>query len=80
MGFDVFLQILRPLECFATEVTLVRLQRNVNSNMRGDVVALYGCGTAIGPSTSQVEVVCALAANVALTNMLLLPIRQKNLF
>lgn len=71
MGLDVFLQILWSLECLSTEITLVRLQGNVNTNVRGDVITLNSGGTTGRPSTSQVEVVGALAAYMTLTDMVL---------
>lgn len=74
MGFNVFLQILRALECLATEITLVWLQRNVDSNVRGDMVTFYGGSPTATPLASQVEVVCALSANMAFANVFL---RQK---
>lgn len=69
MGLDVFLQVLRTLEGLATKVTLVRLQRDVDSDMRGDVVALDDSSAATAPFAGQVEVVGALTANMALTHM-----------
>lgn len=67
----MLLQILRTFESLATEVALVWLQGNVDSDVRGDVITLDGSGSALIPTTSQVEVVCALATNVFLTDMLL---------
>ena len=43
MGFDMLLQILGSLKGLAAEVTFVRLQRNVNTNVRSDMVSLDGC-------------------------------------
>ena len=43
---DVLLEILRTLERLAAELTLVRLQRNVDTNVRGNVVSLDGGGSA----------------------------------
>lgn len=71
MGLDVFLEILRALESFAAELTLVRLQGNMDTNVGGDVVTLDGCGSALTPSARQVEIVGRLAANMSLANMLL---------
>jgi hypothetical protein len=68
---DMLLQVLRTLERLAAELTLVRLERNMNTDVRGDVVSLDRSSSARVPLASQVEVVCALAANMALTNMLL---------
>lgn len=71
MGLDMLLQVLRPLEGLATEVTLVRLERHMDANVRGDVVAFDGGGTAGTPLTSQVQVVGALAADMTLTDVFL---------
>lgn len=71
MGLDVLLEILRALECFAAEVALVGLERNMHADMRSDVVALDSGSAASTPLTGEVEVVCALAADMALANMIL---------
>lgn len=67
----MFLQILRTLEGLTTEVTLVWFQWDVNSNVRGDVVTLHSGGAALIPATREIEVVCALTANVLLANVFL---------
>lgn len=41
MSFDVLLQILRALEIFSAEGAAMRLERDMNANMRGDVIALH---------------------------------------
>lgn len=71
MCLDMFLQILGSLEGFATEFTLVWLQRDVDSNMRSDVVALDGSRSALTPCACQVEVVGRLSADMSFTYMLL---------
>lgn len=71
MGLDMLLQILRPLEGLATEVTLVWLQGNMHANVGGDVVALDGGGVAVAPLASQVQVVGALTADMALADVFL---------
>lgn len=71
VSLDVFLQILRPFESLAAEVTFVRLQGDVDSDVRGDMVALHGGGSARVPSTGEVEVVGALSANMLLADVLL---------
>lgn len=71
MSLDVFLQILRTLECLATEIALVRLQGHMDSDVRGDVVTLDGGSTAVAPLASEVQVVCALTSNMALTDVIL---------
>lgn len=67
----MLLQILRALECFATEITLVRLQGYVNANVRSDVVTLDGGGATCAPLAGQVEVVGALATDVAFADVIL---------
>lgn len=67
----MFLEILWSLECLATELTLVRFQRDVDSNVGGDVVTLDGGGATLTPGAGQVEVVGRLATDVSLANMVL---------
>lgn len=71
MGLDMLLQILGSLEGLATEVTLVRLERDVDADVRGDVVTLDGGGAAVAPLAGQVQVVCAFAADMALADVIL---------
>jgi hypothetical protein len=71
MCLDVLLEILGALEALAAKVTLVRLEWNVNTDMRRDVVALDCCCSALVPLARQVQVVGALAANMLLANMLI---------
>ena len=71
VGLDMLLEILRALEGLSAEVALVWLQRNVNTNVRGDVVTLDSCGTARVPLAGQVEVVGALPTDVPLTDVVL---------
>jgi hypothetical protein len=71
MGLDVLLQILRALECLATEVALVWLQGDMDANVGGDVVALDGGGVAVAPLASQVQVVGAFATDMALADVFL---------
>ena len=67
----MFLEILWALERFATEVALVRLQGHMNANVRGDVVTLDGGGATCAPLTGQVQVVGALAADMAFAYVVL---------
>lgn len=69
VGLDVLLEVLRPLERFAAEIALVRLQRHVHTDVRRDVVALDRGGAAVAPLAGQVEVVGAFAADVSLTHL-----------
>jgi hypothetical protein len=69
---DVLLEILGSLEGFATEVALVWLERNVHSNVRGDVITLDSRGPAVAPLACEIQIVGALAADVAFANVVLL--------
>lgn len=71
MGLDVLLQILGALEGFPAEITLVWFKRYMHADMRGDVVALDSGSATATPLAGQVEVVCALAADVTLAHMFL---------
>lgn len=83
MSFDVLLEILGALERFLAEVALVGLQRNMDTNVRGDMITLHSRSAAIAPSTGEVQVVGRLATNVTLTDMFLnrqsaLGVRKRN--
>ena len=71
MGLDVLLEVLGALERLAAEVALVGLERDVDADVRRDVVALDRGGAARVPLARQVEVVGALAADMLLANVLL---------
>lgn len=71
MCLDVFFEVLRTFEGFLAEIALVRLQRHVHADVGGDVVALDGGGAAVAPRALEVEVVCALAANMLIADVLL---------
>jgi hypothetical protein len=68
---DMLFQILRTLECFTTEAALVWLQGNMNTDVRGDMVALDCSSPACVPSTRKVQVVSTLAAHVTFTDVIL---------
>ncbi len=68
----MLLQVLGSLEALAAEVALVWLKRNMNTDMRGDMISLNGGGSALVPLACQVQVVGALATNMFLANMLLI--------
>ena len=71
VGLDVLLQVLGTLEGLSAEVTFVRLQGHVNTDVRSNVIALDGGGAARVPLACEVKVVGALATNVLLANVLL---------
>jgi hypothetical protein len=71
MGLDMLLQILWALKGLSAEITLVWLERDVDANVGGYVITLDGSGAAAAPLASQVQIVCALSADMALAHMLL---------
>lgn len=71
MRLDVLLQILRSLKSLAAEIAFMRLQRDMDANMRRDMVALHRRCPAVAPLASEIQVVCALSANMPLTNVIL---------
>lgn len=71
MRLNMLLEVLRSLEGLSTEVTLVRLQGDMNSNVRRDVISLDRCRTAITPGAGQVQVVSAFATDMAFADMFL---------
>ena len=71
MSLDMLLQVLRALEGLAAKVTLVWLEGHMDPDMRGDMVSLDGGRTTTTPLAGQIEVVGALTANMALTDMFL---------
>lgn len=71
VSLDMLLQILGPLKSFAAEFAPMGFQRNMDSNMRCNVIALDYRDGAITPGAGQVEVVGALATNVGIADMVL---------
>lgn len=67
----MFLEILWSLEGLAAEATSMRLQGNMNSNVRGDVVTLDGSSTTSAPPTDEIEVIRTLATDMTLADMIL---------
>jgi hypothetical protein len=65
------LKILGTLEGLAAEFTLMRLQGHMNADVRDHVVSFHGGSATRVPLASQVEVVVALAASMALRDVLL---------
>lgn len=71
VGFDMLLEILWTLEGLSTELTLVRLERYVDTNMGRDMIALDRGGTTAAPTAGQVQVIRALATDVTLADVVL---------
>lgn len=71
MSLDMLLQILRALEGLAAEIAFMRFQGHMNANMRRNVVAFDGRGSATAPLTSQIQIVRALTTDMTLANMFL---------
>lgn len=53
----MFFQILRSLERLSTELALMRFERDVDSDMGCDMVALDGGCSTLTPSAGQVKIV-----------------------
>jgi hypothetical protein len=70
---DVLLEVLRSLEGLAAHFTFMRLQWDMHTNMRRDVITLHRGGIAVTPRTHKIQVVRGLAADVLLTDMILTP-------
>lgn len=71
VGLDMLFEILRTLEGLAAEITLVWFKRDMHSNMGGDVIPFYGGGAAAAPLAGQVQVVGALATDMAFADVFL---------
>ena len=67
----MLLQILGPLEGLAAEVALVGLERYMDANMRSNVVTLDSSRAALVPLAGEVQVVGALATDMALADVIL---------
>lgn len=72
MGLDMLLQILGSLEGLATEITLVRLERHMHSDVGCDMIALDSGRVACSPLAGQVQVIGTLATDMALAHVFLL--------
>jgi hypothetical protein len=71
MSLDMLLQVLWTLESFSAEVTFVRLERHVDADMRGDVVAFDCRGATSSPLTGQIQVIGALTTDMTFADMIL---------
>jgi len=71
MSLDMLLQVLRSFKGFAAKVTFVRFEWNVHANVRSDVIAFDGGGTAVPPLAGEVQIVGALSTDMSLANMVL---------
>lgn len=67
----MLLQVLGAFEGLATKLTFVRLEGDVHTDVRSDVIPLDGGGAARVPLAGEAQVVCAFAANMALANVFL---------
>ncbi len=71
MCLHVLLEILRPLEGLAAKVAFVRLQWDVYPDVRGDMIAFDSSSATCTPLAGEIEVVGALAADMALADVVL---------
>lgn len=65
----MFLQILRSLERLATKLALVGLEGHVNANMRRNVITLHSISATVRPTTLQLQIPVALAADMEITQV-----------
>jgi hypothetical protein len=70
MGLDVLLQVLGTLERLSAVVAFVRLQRDVDTDVRGDMITLHRGSSAAVPLARQIEIVGAFTANMTFTDVL----------
>jgi hypothetical protein len=71
VSLHVLLEILRTLESLTAEIALMRFQRYMHADVRSDVVALNRGGAAVTPLAGQIQIVGALATDMALANVIL---------
>ena len=67
----MFFEVLRAFKGLAAEVATMRLQGDMDANVRCDMVTLYHRNVAVGPSTLQIEVIRALATDMDFAHMVL---------
>jgi hypothetical protein len=67
----VLLQILWPLESLATEIAFVRLEWDVHSNVRSDVITLDSRSPAVAPLACEIQIVGAFAADMTFTDVVI---------
>ena len=67
----MLLEVLRPLEGLSAKFASMRLQRYVDANVRGNVIAFHDSDTAASPPTGEVEIVGTLATNMGFTDVFL---------
>ena len=71
VGLNMLFQVLRTFEGFATEFAAMRLQRNMDPNMRGDVITFDHMDPTGTPHALEVEVVGTFATDMCLADMIL---------
>lgn len=79
VGLDMLFQILRTLESLSTGRALVRLEWNMHSNMRSDMIPLHSSRLTGAPAAGQVQVVGAFATDMLLTDVVLYVYRQSSI-
>lgn len=77
MGLYMLLEVLGALERLPAEVTLVWLERDMDADVRRDVVPFDSGSAAARPLARQIQVVGALPADMPLTDMVLGRVRNK---
>ena len=67
----MLLQILGSFEGFLAEFTFMRLKRNVDADVRGDVVSLDGSSSASAPGARQTEIIGTLTPDMDIAKVVL---------
>ena len=70
VDFLVFLEILWPLETLIADLAGMRFERDVDTEVRGDMVALRTSRIAILPNASEGEIVGRLASDVVIAKVI----------
>lgn len=71
MSLDMLFEILGTLERLAAGWAFMRFERDMDSDMRGDMVPFDGRGFTVTPLAGQIEVVSALPTDMALADVFL---------
>lgn len=79
MGLDMLLEILRALERLSTGRALVRLEWDMHSDMRRDMIPLHRSRLTGAPAAGQVQVVGTLPTDMFLTDVVLYVYRQSSI-
>jgi hypothetical protein len=66
----MLLQVLGTLECLSAEIAFVWFERDVDSDVRGDMITLDCGGAALVPAAGEVQVVGTLSSDMLLADVI----------